>query len=60
MWVLMAITIGASLRGVVGMIIAVPLAATCYQMLRDNIEKNKRFKKADFIMNCTPKVRQKI
>lgn len=45
MWVLMAITIGASLRGVVGMIIAVPLAATCYQMIRDNIEKKQAIQK---------------
>lgn len=39
MWVLMAITIGASLKGIVGMIIAVPLAATLYQVIKDNIQK---------------------
>ncbi|MCK1225293.1 AI-2E family transporter, partial [Streptococcus uberis] len=33
------------LRGVVGMIIAVPLAATCYQMIRDNIEKKQAIQK---------------
>ncbi|MGT2935674.1 AI-2E family transporter [Streptococcus castoreus] len=45
MWVLMAITIGASLRGIVGMIISVPLAATFYQMIKDNIHKKQNFKK---------------
>lgn len=45
MWVLMAITIGASLYGIVGMIMAVPLAATVYQMIKDNIEKRKAIKK---------------
>lgn len=45
MWVLMAITIGASLKGIVGMIIAVPLAATFYQMIKDNIDKKQAIKK---------------
>lgn len=41
MWVLLAITIGASLKGIIGMVVAVPLAATFYQMIRDNIEKKQ-------------------
>ncbi|MGT2686210.1 AI-2E family transporter [Streptococcus porcinus] len=45
MWVLMAITIGASLKGIVGMIVAVPLAATFYQMVKDNIDKKQAIKK---------------
>ncbi|MGT2932628.1 AI-2E family transporter [Streptococcus catagoni] len=45
MWVLMAITIGASLKGIVGMIIAVPLAATFYQIIKDNIEKKQAIQK---------------
>ena len=49
MWVLMAITIGASLKGIVGMIIAVPLAATLYQVIKDNIQKDKLFKKTSFL-----------
>lgn len=45
MWVLMAITIGASLRGIVGMIIAVPLAATLYQVIKDNIQRKQAIQK---------------
>lgn len=45
MWVLMAITIGASLRGIVGMIIAVPLAATLYQMVKDHVRKKQAIQK---------------
>ena len=45
MWVLMAITIGASLRGIVGMIVAVPLAATLYQVVKDHIQKKQAIQK---------------
>ncbi|WP_142321179.1 AI-2E family transporter, partial [Streptococcus pyogenes] len=45
MWVLMAITIGASLKGIVGMITAVPLAATLYQVIKDNIQKRQAIQK---------------
>lgn len=45
MWVLLAITIGASLKGIVGMIISVPLAATLYQMLKDDIAKRQAIEK---------------
>ncbi|BAQ51302.1 permease [Streptococcus pyogenes] len=48
MWVLMAITIGASLKGIVGMIIAVPLAATLYQVIKDNIQKRQAIQKNKF------------
>ncbi|HEL0764767.1 TPA: AI-2E family transporter [Streptococcus equi subsp. zooepidemicus] len=41
MWVLMAITIGAALKGIVGMIVAVPLAATLYQVVKDHIHKKQ-------------------
>ncbi|MCD3465862.1 AI-2E family transporter [Streptococcus equi] len=41
MWVLMAITIGAALKGIVGMIVAVPLAATLYQVIKDHIHKKQ-------------------
>lgn len=44
-WVLAAVTIGASLNGVFGMLIGVPLAATIYRLLgedsRKRIEKRK-------------------
>lgn len=42
MWVLMAITIGASLWGVLGMLVAVPLAASLYQMIKDNVAKRQQ------------------
>ncbi|MFI3887374.1 AI-2E family transporter [Streptococcus parauberis] len=45
MWVLLAITIGASLKGIMGMVVAVPLAATFYQMIRDNVEKKQAIQK---------------
>ncbi|EHI69413.1 AI-2E family transporter [Streptococcus ictaluri] len=45
MWVLMAITLGASLKGIVGMIIAVPLAATFYQVIKDHIYKKQAIQK---------------
>ncbi|MEY8700066.1 AI-2E family transporter [Streptococcus ferus] len=41
MWVLLVITIGASLGGVLGMLIAVPLSASLYQMLKDHVRKKQ-------------------
>lgn len=38
-WVLAAITIGGSLFGVAGMLCAVPIAATAYQLIRDDYKK---------------------
>lgn len=37
-WVLAAITIGGALMGIGGMLLAVPLAATIYQLLRDDMK----------------------
>lgn len=34
-WVLVAITIGGALAGILGMLVAVPVAASCYQILKD-------------------------
>ncbi|MGT2843671.1 AI-2E family transporter [Streptococcus hongkongensis] len=45
MWVLMAITVGAALNGIIGMIVAVPLVATFYQIIRDNVEKKQAIQK---------------
>lgn len=41
MWVLLAITLGATLWGVGGMLIAVPLTATIYQVIKDNVHKRQ-------------------
>lgn len=37
MWVLAAITVGGALMGIGGMLLGVPLAATVYQLLRDDM-----------------------
>ncbi|MBM7636102.1 AI-2E family transporter [Streptococcus saliviloxodontae] len=39
MWVLLAITVGGALYGILGMLIAVPLAATIYQIIKDDVYK---------------------
>jgi len=36
-WVLAAVTIGGSLMGIAGMLLAVPLAAAAYRLLRENV-----------------------
>ena len=41
MWVLLAITIGGALWGVLGMLLAVPIAASLYQIIRDNVAKHQ-------------------
>ncbi len=38
-WVLAAVTIGGGLMGVLGMLLGVPLAATAYRLLRENLNK---------------------
>lgn len=35
MWVLVSITLGGALGGILGMLVAVPLAASCYQVFKD-------------------------
>ncbi len=42
MWVLMAITIGGALWGILGMLVAVPLAASLYQIIKDNVAKRQQ------------------
>ena len=42
MWVLMAITIGGALFGILGMLVAVPLAASLYQIIKDNVVKHQQ------------------
>ncbi|MEQ9763807.1 AI-2E family transporter [Streptococcus jiangjianxini] len=46
MWVLLAITVGGAVNGVLGMLVAVPIAGTLYQVLKDNVrEKQKKSEK---------------
>ena len=40
-WVLAAITIGGGLMGVVGMLVAVPLAATVYRLLKEDVSRRE-------------------
>lgn len=37
MWVLAAVTVGGALAGIVGMLVGVPIASTCYYLLRENV-----------------------
>lgn len=43
-WVLAAITVGGSLSGVIGMLIAVPIAAVIYQIIREEVLKKEKQK----------------
>ena len=44
-WVLVAVTIGASTFGIIGMLISVPLCAVIYSILKDNVNKKLEKKK---------------
>lgn len=44
MWVLLAITIGASLGGILGMLVAVPIFASLYQIVKDHVHKKQKQK----------------
>ena len=41
-WVLAAITIGGGLLGVLGMLLGVPIAATVYRLVREDMERRER------------------
>ena len=43
-WVLAAITIGGGLAGVMGMLISVPIVATAYRLLKENLNTPKKIK----------------
>lgn len=38
-WVLTAVTLGGSLMGIMGMVVAVPLVSAAYRLLRENVNK---------------------
>ena len=49
-WVFVAVTIGASLAGVIGMLISVPIASICYSVLATDVNDrllNKNHKKTN-------------
>lgn len=41
LWVLAAVTIGGGIGGIIGMLLAVPTAATIYQLLQKDVRKRK-------------------
>ncbi|MGV3009738.1 AI-2E family transporter [Streptococcus thoraltensis] len=42
MWVLLAITVGGAVNGILGMLVAVPIAGTLYQVLKDNVKEKRK------------------
>ena len=38
-WVLMAVSIGSSLFGVIGILLFIPLMSTCYALLRESVNR---------------------
>ena len=42
LWVLAAITVGGSLMGVLGILLSVPVAASLYRLLRDDLARRER------------------
>ena len=43
-WVIFAITIGSALAGILGMLVSVPVAATLYQIVKDNVVTREKAK----------------
>ncbi|MDA3776073.1 AI-2E family transporter [Streptococcus thermophilus] len=43
-WVILAITIGSALGGILGMLVSVPVAATLYQIVKDNVVTREKAK----------------
>ena len=43
-WVFLAITIGSALGGILGMLVSVPVAATLYQIVKDNVVTREKAK----------------
>ncbi len=53
LWVLTAVTVGGGINGVLGMLLGVPLAATLYKLLGDDVNKRiAKRKKAAVGMTC--------
>ena len=54
LWVLAAVTVGGGISGVLGMLLGVPLAATLYKLLGDDVNKRiAKRKKSAVGMTCT-------
>lgn len=46
-WVLAAVTVGGGLAGIVGMLLGVPLAATAYRIIRDDVRKYEKLNRPE-------------
>ena len=46
-WVLASVTVGGGILGIFGMLLAVPLAAACYQMVREDVKNRTSSLPAD-------------
>lgn len=53
-WVLMAVSLGGSLFGVIGMLIFIPLTSTGYALLRDSVNSRNATKGGDIIRAKPP------
>jgi predicted PurR-regulated permease PerM len=54
-WVLFAITVGGSLFGIIGMLVFIPLTATVYTLLREDVGKRIAQKKSERSENANGK-----
>jgi len=41
-WVLVAVTLGGGVMGIPGMLLGVPIAATVYRLVKEDIKKNQK------------------
>ena len=46
-WVLAAITVGGGVMGITGMLLCVPLTASVYRLIREDMQKKKQLRAAD-------------
>ena len=44
-WVLLAVSVGGSLFGIIGMLVFIPLASVVYSLMRDEVNKRTERKK---------------
>lgn len=54
MWVLAAISVGGSVGGIAGMLVGVPIAATLYRLLRDDVSRREAAKKPAKAAEASP------
>ena len=50
-WVLASVTVGGGIMGIGGMLIGVPLAATAYRVIRNDVNKNGAIENTEIILN---------